>query len=89
MWQRSLGVDLEAVGLKKLGIELEIVNNLIAYILSCIDEAVRDQIEAMLEIRDLGFNTKTGKLGILFPDYLVDICISTGDNHKDESPDLS
>jgi len=89
MWQRSLGVDLEAVGLKKLGIELEIVNNLIAYILSCIDEAVRDQIEAMLEIRDLGFNTKTGKLGILFPDYLVDICISTGDNDKDESPDLS
>ena len=73
MWQRSLGVDLEAVGFKRIDIEVQIVKNFVNYLLSCLQDQVRIEVGAMLERRDLGLNIKTGGLGILFSDYLVDM----------------
>jgi hypothetical protein len=73
MWQRSLGVDLESVGLKGLEKEIQVVEELVNYVLSCLQEEARVHVGAMLEKSDLGLNVETGRSGILFPDYLVDI----------------
>jgi hypothetical protein len=85
MWQRSLGVDLEAFGLKRLETEVQVVEAFIRYVLSCLHEEVRSQVEAMLEKRDLGLNVKTGRLGILFPDHLVEMYPAFKNKGEDET----
>ena len=72
MWDRSVGVDVKTVGLDKVATEVAIVRRFIEYVLSCLEPAVRERIQVMLDKRDLGHNEKTGRWGILFPDHLVD-----------------
>lgn len=72
MWERTVGVDVEAVGLRRLHNEVKIVCDLIDYINSCLDPKVKNQMEMIAQRRDLGFNKKTGRIGILFAGHLVD-----------------
>ena len=72
MWERSIGIEQRAVGLSELQNEVEVVESFIEYILSCVDENLRPRLEMILEKYDLGLDTKTGGIGILFPDWVVD-----------------
>ncbi|MEN6357367.1 MAG: hypothetical protein ABFD83_09815 [Armatimonadota bacterium] len=72
MWQRSIGVGVQASGLEELDDEVKVVDNFTQYILSCLDINVRKEVEMILEKRDLGYMPKKQRLGILFPDHLVD-----------------
>lgn len=72
MWERSVGVEIHAVGLHRLETEVETVGNFTAYLKSCLKESVRDQFERIAQMRDLGLNAENGRIGILFPGYLVD-----------------
>ena len=72
MWQRSLGVERQAVGLDKVNEELAAVDDFITYVLSCLDNKVRPKIEYMLSRLELGLNTDNGRLGVLFSERLVD-----------------
>ena len=72
MWQRSLGVERQAVGLDKVNEELAAIDNFITYVLSCLDDKVRPNIEYMLSRLELGVNTGDGRLGVLFSERLVD-----------------
>jgi len=72
MWQRTVGVDVEAVGLHRLQNEVKVVRDLVDYINSCLEPQVKKQMEMIAQRRDLGFNKKTGRIGILFADHLVD-----------------
>jgi len=76
IWERSVGVQIGAVGLHRLRVEIEVVNNFIGYITTRLHPDVRQQIEMLAEKRDLGLNTGTGRVGILFPDHLVDMFAS-------------
>jgi len=73
MWERSFGVDARSVGLDKLHDEIEVVDDMIEYVLTCLDKDARTQIERVMQTRDLGLDVNTGGLGILFPDHLIDM----------------
>ena len=72
MWERSFDVAHWSVGLDEVKEELEIVENLIHYITACLEDAIRDAVEMMSGKFDLGLNKKTGHVGVLFPDWVVD-----------------
>ncbi len=72
MWQRSLGVEGQAVGIDKVNEELAIIDDFITYVLSCLDDKVRPNIEYMLNRLELGLNTREDRLGVLFSERLVD-----------------
>lgn len=72
MWQRSLGVERQAVGVDKVFEELAIIDAFIAYVLSCLDDKIRPKIEYMLGRLELGLNSREDRLGVLFSERLVD-----------------
>lgn len=72
MWERSVGVEIQSVGLHRLEREVETVDNFTAYLKSCMADNVREDFERIAETRDLGWNSKNGRIGILFPGHLVD-----------------
>lgn len=72
MWHRTVGIEAEAVGLRRLNKEIETVNNLVSYIASCMTQTMQEKFERIAATRDLGLNQKTGRLGVLFPNHLVD-----------------
>lgn len=72
MWERSLGVMQKAVGLDTVRAELTVVDNMIEYLMSCLDEKLRDSVRLFIDKFDLGVCLDDGRLGVLFPDWLVD-----------------
>jgi hypothetical protein len=72
MWQRSLGIERQAVGVDKVFEEMSVIEDFIAYVLSCLDDDTRPNIEYMLRRMELGLNTRDDRLGVLFSDRLVD-----------------
>lgn len=73
LWERTVGVEVEAVGLHRLENEVASANSFIAYLGSCLRPEVRKHVEYMAETRDLGWNEKEGRVGVLFPPHLVDM----------------
>jgi hypothetical protein len=74
-WDRSFGVELAAVGFDRVDDEIKAVDSFINYLLSLLVPSVREHVEIIMSKRDLGFNEKTGRAGVLFPDNLVDFRI--------------
>lgn len=73
MWQRSLGVEIKAVGLEEITNEISIVDNLILYLESCIDNRYLSDVQQTMDSYELGYNSKNNKTGVLFPPWLVDM----------------
>lgn len=72
MWQRSVGVEAQAVGLSQVFNELSVIDAFIAYLMSCIHPDYRESVEILSEQYEIGRNQADGRLGILFPGWLVD-----------------
>lgn len=72
IWERSLGVEMAAVGLDRVRQEMEVVEGLIEYLTSCLDPRIQNEVKTLVESYELGLNTETQRLGILFPPWLVD-----------------
>jgi len=66
-------VEVGAVGLKRLEDEVATANDFIEYLSSCLLPKVRKNLELMASTRYLGWNDKKGKVGVLFPEHLVDM----------------
>ena len=88
-WQRTIGLDAQAVGLGKVLRELEVVDDFIAYLLSTLTPAKRRSIELIAMKRDLGQNEEDGRLGILFPDHLVDARMGESVTNSEAHPETS
>jgi len=73
MWDRAFGVWHRSVGLEVLREEREIVENLIEYLLSCIDDNMQDEVRIFCEQLELGVCSDDGRLGVLFSSELVDM----------------
>ena len=73
MWHRAFNVQREAVGLDSVMQELEVVDNFIEYVLSCIHEQFREQVRVMVDRLELGLNTTENRVGVLFATHLVDM----------------
>jgi hypothetical protein len=72
MWERAFGVIQKSVGLDLLKQERETVENLIEYLMSCIDDANQEKIRIFIERHELGICLDDGRLGVLFSGQLVD-----------------
>jgi hypothetical protein len=73
MWDRAFGVEQESVGIELLQQEREIVENLIDYIVSCLDDVKQEQVRMFSERHELGLCQDDGRVGVLFSGQLVDM----------------
>ncbi|AOA70856.1 hypothetical protein BAY15_0422 [Stenotrophomonas rhizophila] len=73
LWERTLGVDIQAVGLHRLANEVEVVERMVEQLKSHLNPETRDLIDQASGQRDLGLDQKRGKFGILFSRQLVDM----------------
>lgn len=85
MWKRTVGVEIDAVGLHRLEKEVEVVQLFIEYITSCLKPEIQKQIKFVAKKRELGWNSKTGRIGALFPEHLVDFKAVFGEPIKTDS----
>lgn len=84
MWERSVGVEIQAVGLHRLEKEVETVDNFTSYLKSCLTDKAREDFERIAEMRDLGLNLDNGRVGILFSSHLVDFLPGFSDQSEGE-----
>ncbi len=77
MWDRAFGIAQESVGLELLKQERETVENLIKYIISCMDDEIQEQVKIFSERHELGMCLDDGRLGVLFSGQLVDMQVGT------------
>lgn len=79
MWQQSIGVAINASGLNEVKSGLQIIRDFESYIMSCMDDNIQTELKMIINKRDLGLNRSTSRVGILFPDYLVDFAVTLKD----------
>jgi hypothetical protein len=72
LWDRTIAVDRDAVGILRLKDEIVTVQEFIDYLQSCLEPKAREVIQLIARKRDLA-KREDGRLGILFPDHLVDM----------------
>jgi hypothetical protein len=73
LWERSLGVEMKAVGLERVHDEVKVVDNLIDYLLSCLSEKIQREAGLLVNRYELAVNTKTNRIGVLFPPRVADL----------------
>jgi hypothetical protein len=71
-WDKSIGVSMQSVKFDSIHEDRKVVNNFIMYILSRLSVDIKQKIELIMEKGQLGINHKTGRIGILFPEHMVD-----------------
>lgn len=76
MWTQSVGVSIESSGIYKVSQDISVVESFIEYVLSCLQPKIREQVKIFMAKRDLGRNKANNRLGVLFPDSLVDFGMS-------------
>jgi hypothetical protein len=82
MWEKSIGVQVEASGLRLIKEEHKVVDDFIGYIKTCIDPRVLKNIEKIFESREFGIRQDNGRIGLLFPDSMADFrCEPKRENH--------
>jgi len=72
MWERSIGVAHRSVGLEQVAEEVSAIDSLVEYLLSCLEDNVRERIRIISGKFTLGLSLDDGHLGILFSDELID-----------------
>ena len=72
MWHRAFDVQRRSVGLPHIQHEFDVVLAFIDYVLSCLTDPMRKNVEQVLSKLELGYNVKEDRVGVLFPDHLID-----------------
>lgn len=71
-WDKSIGVSMQSVKLESIHEDRVVVEKFIQYVLSKLTANIKEQVELIMEKGQLGFNHKTGRIGVLFPEHMVD-----------------
>ena len=72
MWNRVYEVQKKSVGLDKVMGEIAVVTDFIDYVLSCLDDRTKPAVEQIMSSRELGLLQKELRVGVLFPNHIVD-----------------
>lgn len=72
MWDRTIGVDSKAVGLERLEAETVTVTEFVEFVLSCLKPKAGEFMRNITKKRDLAKNHEDDRIGMLFPDQLID-----------------
>jgi len=75
-WQQSIAQGIDAFGLRRVNSDLDAVQEFMTYVLSCLSDQTRTQVNVFLARKDFGLKKGDGRLGILLPDHVVDIQMS-------------
>jgi hypothetical protein len=78
MWERSLGDSHRAVGMEKVAGEIKVIDDLVEYLLSCLEDNFQKEFRVLATKFSLGLCLDDGRLGILFSDHLADFAIPRG-----------
>ncbi len=76
MWERTIGVIHRSVGIEKIKEDTNTVEEMINYLLSCIEDKLKPEVQMIVESFDLGQRMDSGRLGILFSSVLADFVCS-------------
>lgn len=79
-WEKSIGILIRSVQFDTIYEDQKVVNNFIKYIFSKIDPRVQEELEIIFNEPFLGFNPKTGRIGVLFPSHFADFKIKSTKN---------
>jgi hypothetical protein len=71
-WDKSIGVSLGSIKFDSIKNDRQVVEEFIQYVLSKLNTEISKELEMIMENSQLGFNNKTGRVGLLFPEHLVD-----------------
>jgi hypothetical protein len=82
LWERTVGVDIQAVGLHRLANEVQVVDSMVAQLKAHLNPTTFKFIEQVSEQRDLALDEGRGKFGVLFSRRLVDMFMP-GDGEAD------
>ncbi|WP_029823816.1 hypothetical protein, partial [Vibrio parahaemolyticus] len=75
-WDKSIGVSMSSVKFDSIKDDYNVVDDFIRYILSKMNAQISKQLEAIMDKGQLGFNKKTGRVGVLFPEHLADFRVA-------------
>ena len=73
LWERTVGVDIQAVGLHRLANEIQIVDNMVTQLKTHLTPTTREFIDQVSEQRDLALDERRGKFGVLFSRRLAEM----------------
>lgn len=82
LWERTVGVDIQSVGLHRLANEIQVVDSMVAQLKTHLTPETRKFIEQVSSQRDLALDEGRGKFGVLFSRRLVDMFVP-GDGEAD------
>ena len=82
LWERTVGVDIQSVGLHRLANEIQVVDSMVTQLKTHLTPATREFIEQVSEQRDLALDEGRGNFGVLFSRRLVDMFVP-GDGEAD------
>lgn len=71
-WDKSIGVSMQSVKLASIHEDRIVVEKFIQYVLSKLTADIKEQVELIMDKGQLGFNHKAGRIGVLFPEHMVD-----------------
>lgn len=71
-WDKSIGVSMKSVKFDQIQTDRDVVNEFITYIMNKLKPELRKEIEIIMDRGQLGFNHKTGRVGVLFSGHMVD-----------------
>ena len=72
LWQRSIGVSIDASGFDKISDDLTTINLFVEYVLSCLEPKIKADIEHLINSPHIGVNKKNGQVAVLLPARIVD-----------------
>lgn len=71
-WEKSIGILIDSVKFDSIYEDLKVVEKFIEFILSHLDPKASEQTKRVLNSPYLGFNQKSGRIGMLFSNRLAD-----------------
>lgn len=71
-WDKSIGVSMQSVKFDRIQSDRDVVTDFTRYLLSKLKPDMKEQVEIIMDKGQLGFNHKTGRIGVLFPEHMVD-----------------
>ncbi|WMJ00311.1 hypothetical protein RBU55_01795 [Pseudomonas chlororaphis subsp. aurantiaca] len=71
-WSISIGASMKSVRFDSIHQDHKVVEKFISFITTQLEKSVADQISLILDQGYLGFNAKTGRLGVLISDEIAD-----------------
>lgn len=84
-WSISIGASMRSVGYDSIHKDHKAVERFIEFVIEQLDKNVAEHVRRIIETGELGFNKKTGRLGILIPEAIADFRVYATSDSPDSA----